>query len=260
MAIVKASLLRKEVLLIWAGLTPILVIAGPFGTYDKSILIQSALFWGLVIGLSILFVTMLRVLAAQIVPGRSEARRVAFVTGGMFLLMTPIVIALDASIFGVRPEVPRIVMSVALVSAALGALRLFLHRTGAIPATVMILSEEASVPAPVPPPPVAAPRLLARLACGDAHILALSARSHYVTVRTNHGPETVLLRFSDALEELEGLDGLRIHRSHWVARAAVRHADMGPQKATVRLTDGTVLPVSRTYRDSVEAAGFPPAP
>ena len=52
-------------------------------------------------------------------------------------------------------------------------------------------------------------------------LMAISGSDHTVRVLTDCGSTSIRLRFSDALREVEGVSGLRVHRSHWVADAAV---------------------------------------
>jgi len=78
-------------------------------------------------------------------------------------------------------------------------------------------------------------------------IVSLTVQDHYVEVTTTNGNTLLLIRFSDALDELEGLDGLRIHRSHWVAMSHVEGLSREDGKLRVRLSDGRSLPVSQTY-------------
>ncbi|MCM5557276.1 LytTR family DNA-binding domain-containing protein [Pleomorphomonas sp. JP5] len=86
----------------------------------------------------------------------------------------------------------------------------------------------------------------------------VSVYDHYVEAHTRRGHELILIRFSDALAELEGGDGLQIHRSHWVANGAVRCLMRSESRSLlVELDDGTRLPVSRSREAAVRAAGFP---
>lgn len=74
------------------------------------------------------------------------------------------------------------------------------------------------------------------------------ADGHYVHIETPRGSARVLMRFSDGMEELERLDGFRVHRSHWVARRAIQRLEQQGQKTFVVLYCGRRVPVSRTYR------------
>ena len=62
------------------------------------------------------------------------------------------------------------------------------------------------------------------------------------------------MRLSDAIAELDGLEGLQTHRSHWVVLEAAQALEKAGQKMNVVLKDGRRLPVSATYADRLKAA------
>jgi DNA-binding LytR/AlgR family response regulator len=62
----------------------------------------------------------------------------------------------------------------------------------------------------------------------------------------------VLHRFSDAVRHLPDSLGMQVHRSHWVADKAVRGLVVNGQRMQVELSNGTQVPVSRTFRSAVE--------
>ena len=74
-----------------------------------------------------------------------------------------------------------------------------------------------------PPDAPQAPRFLDRLPLKlrGAKIHAVQAEDHYLRIHTDRGSDLILMRLSDAVEELEGLEGAQTHRSWWVARDAV---------------------------------------
>ncbi len=84
----------------------------------------------------------------------------------------------------------------------------------------------------------------------------MEAEDHYLRVRTSGGDELILLRLSDAIAELEGVEGARTHRSWWVARAAVAGVRRGDGRAVITLPDGTEVPVSRSYAKVLRDAGW----
>lgn len=97
------------------------------------------------------------------------------------------------------------------------------------------------------PPHAGQPDFLRRLSPRTRGTLwALSSERHYVRIRTDAGTELVLMRLGDAIDQCRHLDGIRIHRSHWVARAGMARVDRTGGKLLVVLRDGTVLPVSRS--------------
>ena len=88
-------------------------------------------------------------------------------------------------------------------------------------------------------------------ASGD--IIYLRSRDHYVEVVTTLGTGTVLMRLADAVAEL-GEQGVRVHRSYWVAHAHVQGWTRRNQRTMLRLTGGRLVPVSRSYLGAVRAA------
>jgi len=91
-------------------------------------------------------------------------------------------------------------------------------------------------------------------------ILCLEAQDHYVNVTTLKGSTLVLIRLSDAIAELEGIEGLRIHRSWWVAKEAIVKTSRENGKLMVKLCNDTLLPVSRTYAGEVRGVISAQAP
>lgn len=97
-------------------------------------------------------------------------------------------------------------------------------------------------------------RLPPRLRGATLH--AVQAEDHYLRLHTDRGSDLILMRLSDAVAELEGLEGARTHRSWWVAREAVRDASRGDGRATLTLEGGIAAPVSRRYARALRAAGW----
>lgn len=89
-----------------------------------------------------------------------------------------------------------------------------------------------------------------------ARIRAVQAEDHYLRIHTDRGSDLVLMRFSDALDELEGLEGAQTHRSWWVARDAVQAVSRGDGRATLTLEGGLNAPVSRRYAKALRDAGW----
>lgn len=115
--------------------------------------------------------------------------------------------------------------------------------------------------APEAPPaaveePGAALRQRLPLPLRRAPILFLSAEDHYVRVVTERGDALVLMPLSEAADALGPGAGLRIHRSHWIARQALEAPGTTVTRTAVRLAGGGELPVSRTGRRALVEAGL----
>jgi hypothetical protein len=125
-------------------------------------------------------------------------------------------------------------------------------------------ADAADIPVPadaVPAPPVAAaaPRFLARIPARlGRDLVALQMEDHYLRIHTRLGSDLILLRMNDAVAELDGLDGLRVHRSWWVARAALEGVERDGKTMVLRLAGGLAVPVARDRQGEVRAAGWLP--
>ena len=89
-----------------------------------------------------------------------------------------------------------------------------------------------------------------------APLLAIEAQDHYVRVYTDRGTDLVLMGFEAALDRAARLDGRRVHRSWWVARAALVGVQRGGGRATLALRGGVQAPVSRRYAAGLRSAGW----
>ncbi len=89
-----------------------------------------------------------------------------------------------------------------------------------------------------------------------ADIYAVSAEDHYLRIHTSAGEELILMRLTDAIRELDGVEGLQTHRSWWVAKDGLEDALRANGKLVLKLKSGAEAPVSRTYQKSVRDAGW----
>jgi len=87
-------------------------------------------------------------------------------------------------------------------------------------------------------------------------LLALQMEDHYVRAHTSRGSTLILVPLRQAIGELNGLPGLKVHRSWWVARGAVASVIQDGRNLRLRLSNGIEAPVARTSVAAVRAAGF----
>ncbi len=107
---------------------------------------------------------------------------------------------------------------------------------------------------PAPPAAQSSPLLLKRLPPqARGPILCLQMEDHYVRVHTETDSALVLMRFSDALSEVDKSAGLRVHRSWWVASESVRNVVRMGRTAQLELGNGLKVPVSQPYLAVVAA-------
>ena len=99
--------------------------------------------------------------------------------------------------------------------------------------------------------------LAARLPDELGHdIWSISAEDHYIRVRTAQGNHMTLYRFGDALRELPEASGFRVHRSHWVSRAALKKIIKVGNKTFIELPNEETIPVSSRYLEVLRVNGF----
>ena len=140
---------------------------------------------------------------------------------------------------------PQMILPVALITLTVSAVSVFVEKARPVQTHV---GAAGSAPA----------RFLDRLPfkLRGAVIRAVEAQDHYLRIHTDRGSDLILMRLSDALTELEGLEGAQTHRSWWVAKDAVRAVARGDGRAVLTLDGGIEAPVSRRYARALRAAGW----
>lgn len=249
---------------------------GPFGTYDRFPPVERTIYWTVAMlvnwGLAVVFMPLL----ALTVERRGRPAWQGLTLGALLAAVpgTGVVWALEWGFgndkgFGTGGLL-YLYSCVALVFLTLGFLMYELvekpHRRarasavkpaeGAEPAgdPIAISGEDAQES---PPTAAASVPFLDRL---PAHLgrdlLHLHMQDHYVEVHTRAGSDLLLLRFRDALREVDGLEGMQVHRSHWVAREAVSRIERQNGRTLLHLVNGTVAPVSRSFAPQLKARGW----
>ncbi|MGE3370781.1 MAG: LytTR family DNA-binding domain-containing protein [Rhizobiaceae bacterium] len=242
---------------VWVALVAgalVVGLVGPFGTFDALPLLPRLGYW-LAIGIVTYAVghgtvyLLVRVARRRGMPGAPGFALAGALAG---LPVAAIVIGFNAALFGnVGPTVDALLLIVyCVVIAAAVSVMVALF---SMPAAGIA---ETSPAVPEPPAPTR-PALLDRLPVGRRGALShLSMQDHYVEVHTDKGSALVLMRLADAIAETAGVDGLRVHRSHWVAKDAVTGTTRRDGRLFLRLGGGAELPVSRGYLAGVREAGL----
>lgn len=253
------------------GASLVLALLGPFGTFADLTLAQRLAYWCGLIGLGGIAFELLTLAAAHLLRKRVGAWRalLAMVSLTVAALMTLTVALLEEALRGrdlLHPlGLAELFVYVALVTLLVSAVPIWLE-----------LRDRGLIAAPAPPPPACPPptcppdgasaspadkreppffaRIPARL---GRDLLALEMEDHYVRVHTAEGSDLILMRLRDAIADLAGLDGMQVHRSHWVAAAALAGVERKPDgKLVLILRNGLRVPVSRSYAAAVRAAGW----
>ena len=85
-------------------------------------------------------------------------------------------------------------------------------------------------------------------------IVSMSMQDHYIEVTTTLGSHLILMRLTDAIREIEGIEGLQTHRSHCVAEKQQRAIGKNGIKWHAVMSDDRHVPVSQTFLKDVRAA------
>lgn len=86
-----------------------------------------------------------------------------------------------------------------------------------------------------------------------SEIIALETEDHYLRVHTAKGSALILMRMSDAVALLDPSLGAQVHRRWWVAEQTVASLSGEGSRLSLRLTDGKVVPVGRTFAANARA-------
>ncbi|GAA4022234.1 LytTR family DNA-binding domain-containing protein [Sphingomonas swuensis] len=184
-----------------------------------------------------------------------ELPRMAAIGGAVLVGAVPATLAIGWLGGGLRDGLPPL--------DALAPLYFNVALVGAL-ITLLFVSLERKVETDRPPdgtasqPPSPPSPFLDRLPAdwgGELH--ALEMEDHYVRA---HGPDgrslLILMRMADAERELAGTDGLRVHRSWWVARRAVEGRERDGRRLVLRLKGGLEAPVARDRAGALRDAGW----
>lgn len=240
-----AKLFSRRIVAAWLIATASLTMTGPFGTFEGFPVVPRCLYWLVVVAAS--FVIGLGVeTAVRMTFPELAAWPETLLTGSLLtVLYTPFLYVFTVWM-GSGDD---LTMSPILMAAVVFAVPVVFR------ATVNLIFPAQAETSDARPGEAIRPKLLRRIGEEDVtEVTYLSMRDHYVDVFTNAGKRSLLMRFSDAIDELDDVAGLRVHRSHWVAIDAVERLERDGGRTYLHLRCGHKLPVSRAYRDVVEQA------
>jgi hypothetical protein len=237
-----------------AGVGILLAVSGAFGTLETPLAVRLA-YWVpvMLIGSLIGFVVAENILKVERWTG-SPWLAWLVVTIVVSLIMAPLVFGIGVGLGWTRPSwqnAAYYLMPAFAISGLMSSIGVFFNQLPQVthgPSALSVASPST------PARPAFLDRLPTRLF--GAEMIAVEAQDHYLKVHTTRGTEMILMRLADAVKELEGIEGARVHRSWWVARGAVQQAERGNGKALLDLTGGLQVPVSRSYARALREEGW----
>jgi hypothetical protein len=243
---------RRSILLVvqWVGFAVIagtlLAILGPFGSYMNGGPIRLFGYWigAMLLGLAF-YGTAYRFVAILTVIG-SRASWIALILASL-LASIPQALATRMVAFRLWPALARLDISPGLwfvQTATIGMVAMtgvaFIQRR-----SWSASHDDAELSASAAP--ITAPL--------GGEVLALQMEDHYVRVHRPAGSELILMPLGRAIEAVEA-DGLRTHRSWWVAAHAVAAVEGNARSMRLKLSNGLVAPVARSAVTHLKAAGW----
>ncbi|WP_180957711.1 LytTR family DNA-binding domain-containing protein [Neptunicoccus cionae] len=235
------------------GASIVLGLSGPFGTFESLTSLPRFAYWAMVVLCTYTGAIFVISTAKQYLP---QHWPVYLLNGAAGALAGPVVTLIVTLInFATFPDaagglnslssLPVLMLYCSLITIAVAVL------VGQADGNPSEPSEEAK---PAQPPP-----LLARLPYDlRGSLVSLQAQDHYVQVTTTKGSTMVLMRIADAIAETGSVDGLKTHRSYWVAIAQVSSAEQIGERGRLILQNGSAVPVSRKYMPALKEAGLFP--
>ncbi|WP_050932199.1 LytTR family DNA-binding domain-containing protein [Aestuariivita boseongensis] len=226
----------------------VLVVAGPFGTYETVDWGWRFVYWGAVVSLSAILGYLSANVSQYLTQRRHPVVSDLVATLIMVVLFSPLNLMLTDRIVvraaGSGPSLLEMMAYVAAITFAIMTGRRF----------VPGLEEQNYLPKDHD---INKPRLLRRLPSAErARVLRISSQDHFVDVVTDRGSSRLRMRLADAIDEMDGVRGYCTHRSHWVAETAIAEVLRDNGKPQLRLENGDLVPISRKYKPDLEQAGL----
>jgi hypothetical protein len=245
---------RRELVIEMAVMVAIgvaLAALGPFGTFVMGSFANRLAYW---LPASLFGYVVFRPVLAV---ARAQAKRLELPDSGALLAgvvaaaapVTLLVLWWSGQGFGARPRFGdwfELYLHVALIGALATLTFVAIEKRGTPVNTLGPRNTDEGRAATSPPAAQSGPPFLARLpASRQGQLTALEMEDHYVRAHSPGASMLILMRLRDAEAELAGMEGLRVHRSWWVARAAVEQVVRDGRNVRLRLKGGIEAPVAR---------------
>lgn len=225
----------------------VLTIAGPFGTLESFNLLERFAYWAIVAPTTFITANLTATICTVFCINKGFNEWLSYAIGGIVagipigLIVWLINIGLDRSSFVATTDLIEITIKTTLVT---------------LPVTLLlkVLSKPRDIDPTAVQPTDMSTQFFKRLPHKIGHdLISLQAQDHYILVVTRTGSEMILMRLSDAIEELGAHKGIQTHRSWWVAEKHIVNTGTENGKKYIHLTNGQKIPISRTYLKQVNS-------
>lgn len=234
----------------WIGVTILIGIVmgalGPFGSYMSGSAVQRAGYWIAAMLLGLLLYGAAFRAVATLTPPASRLWWPALI-GATLLASVPQTLATRAGAFWLWPNLNGLhlpwllwfgqVATIGLVAMVAASFLLRRSAPGSKPDATIPTTSHADT------------------GSFGEEVLALQMEDHYVRVHRPNGSELILMPLRQAIQRTAS-QGLRTHRSWWVARHAVVGTEGDARAMRLHLSNGIIAPVSRSAIIHLKAAGW----
>ena len=228
---------------------------GPFGTFFQGTFWDRLFYWAVANAASLGIASALIEWQRRVFPIKNIVLREGLLCLAMTVIYTPLLVLWTSfrfpSLAILPPADGLLSVYVFLICVCISVIRYgvpywLAHRAG----------EKTVAEIEIPPDPV--PRLLERFDEDErSHVLRLSVDGHKVIVVMEQQAKSLRMRFGDAVQEMDCIDGFLTHRSHWVVASAIACVRTGAKgRPEILLKNGDVVPVSRKNEPVLEERGL----
>ncbi len=247
----RASAVLREVVtpivpISWLVVTIVVALAGPFGTFATLDLAFRFVYWGAMVATTIGLVVGLRVFWRLAVNSQVGWVEDILVVGSLGLIVGQVVELVNGYLWPGEDLVSAFFVSMLafLISGSCCAIRRVLQNQHLVAEPTFTQNTRD--------------RLLDRLDLPEtARLQRISSDNHHIRIVTSDGGEhRILMRLRDAVAEIDVEPGMCVHRSHWVAEAAISRVVESGGREAVELPCGNTLPIGPKYRSNLVDAGM----
>ncbi|WP_193221978.1 LytTR family DNA-binding domain-containing protein [Amylibacter sp. SFDW26] len=253
------KLTSRITLTAWGAASVICTLTGPFGTYNLDAFSHRLFFWGCLLFAGIAFCllclhTMFNVFP-NLRPIYSKLIAISFFTvtytNAIYFVVDMIYLSYTT------PSILLVYAVVGSIAFSISAAIYWLH------IRPNELRKKAQETYRNPPIAKSKPKVSPKLSNAvlskfetDTHIIRLNMRDHYVEVFSDKGAKYIHMRFADAVGALSSLNGMQVHRSHWVNLDNVQDVIKSKGKISFKMSDGAEVPISRTKQKELKEMGL----
>ena len=227
----------------WGIASVAVAFAGPFGTFSAESFLWRLGYWGSAIACAIVFGLVFGAFWRDVLRGRAHWQQDVATALSMAATFGALVVWTNWRLSELGPA------ETMAIDVALGAV--FIISYGVIAALRVV------EPFKQDGVDCARDRLLSRIDVPkSARLARISSDNHHIRIVTLDGAEhRILMRMRDAIQEVDVEPGMWVHRSHWVANAAIADVSRAGTREVLTLTCGAEIPVGQKYRGNLIDAG-----